>query len=158
MPLSALAEDPTDGILAGHRQGVAGHTSAGTEDSIRSLLVQLIGVCGLGFSGCKWGWDLPIPNSVPHRRSWVGWLDRLTTTPTMLYWQSTTLFLLSVVLLFKAFRTQDGISMSQSGSPVTNMAHICQKNMKNSLNTAFSAQVGDPAVVSLAITNCNFIE
>ena len=28
------------------------YTSAGTDDSIRSLLVQLIGGCGTGFPGC----------------------------------------------------------------------------------------------------------
>ena len=38
-----------------HSKGVAGHTNAGTEHSVRSLLVQLIGGCGLGFPGGKWG-------------------------------------------------------------------------------------------------------
>ena len=55
---------------------MAAHTNAGTEDLVRSLLVQLIGGRGLGFPGCKWGWDLRIPNSVPHRGAGSdGWPD-----------------------------------------------------------------------------------
>ena len=75
-------------IVQGHSKGVTGHINAGTEDSVRSLLVQLIGGCGLGFPGCKRGWDLRIPNSVPHRGSGAGWLARLTTTTTNDGWMN----------------------------------------------------------------------
>ena len=66
--------------MQGRLQGLAGHSSAGKEDSVQSLLVQLIGGCGLGSLDVSWGRDLRIPSSVPHRGSRVGWLARLTTT------------------------------------------------------------------------------
>ena len=37
---------------------VTGHNSVGTEDSVRSLLVQLVGGYDSGFPGCKWGTGL----------------------------------------------------------------------------------------------------
>ena len=77
--------------MQGHSKWVAGHTNAGTEDLLRSLLVQLIGGCGLGFPGCKWGWELNIPNSVPHSGRRVGWRpdkhQQQQTTMAIIYGQ-----------------------------------------------------------------------
>ena len=63
-----------------------------------------------------------------------------------------------IIIITKVFRTQDGVSISQSGSPTTRVAQISQKMSKLTQETALSDRVGDPTAVTLAINHSIFIK